>query len=215
MYGMNIEDVWSSLKHGEIVLIKYPSNATPYLELYNLVQWAKNKNYQVVVDDILDTLYVYKTHLTLAGFDLNLLNDVLVIKEGGRLDIENAVGRTGIKESAIQQSNYEKIARQIFEKSDKFIINIVLGLEKIFILTDTKREILNAINNILSQMGNRNKLTFYFINLSVIESLESGVLPLLEELTSTIIKIKKTGKEKRLLVIKSMSSTLDGLEIPL
>jgi len=32
------EDLWSSLKHEEIVLIKYSSNVTPYVELYNLAR---------------------------------------------------------------------------------------------------------------------------------------------------------------------------------
>ena len=182
---------------------------------YSLIQWARNKDYPVVIDDILDTLYIYKINIELADLDSSLLNDALVIKEGGRLEVGNVIGHITLKESAIQWREYEQIARPLFESSQKPIINIVLGIDKLFMLADSKREIITNINNLLSWIGNKKRIAFYFVNIDLINTTEFGVLPLLEELASTIIKIKKIGNETRAVITKSANEKLNNLEIRL
>lgn len=215
MYEANFEDLWNSLKRGETVLIEHPSDSMSCKGFYSLIQWARNKDYPVVIDDILDTLYIYKINIELADLDSSLLNDALVIKEGGRLEVGNVIGHITLKESAIQWREYEQIARPLFESSQKPIINIVLGIDKLFMLADSKREIITNINNLLSWIGNKKRIAFYFVNIDLINTTEFGVLPLLEELASTIIKIKKIGNETRAVITKSANEKLNNLEIRL
>lgn len=215
MHWKSSENLWDLLKPGETVLIEYSSRSTPFIVFYNLVQWAKNNDFEILIDDILDTLYVYKVQLGLAGIDLDLFNDVLVIKESGRVEVGMIVGRMGIRDSAIYWSEYNKIMEPIFERAKGLIINIVLGVEKLFVLADNKRDILNNINNILSWTGNTKRITFYFINTDLVNTLGVGVLPLLEELASTVINVDKNEGRVRLFITKSINDELDGQEITL
>lgn len=215
MHWKSSENLWNLLKPGETVLIEYSSRSTPFIVFYNLIQWAKNNDFEILIDDILDTLYVYKVQLGLAGIDLDLFNDVMVIKESGRVEVGMIVGRMGIRDSAIYWSEYNKIMEPIFERAKGLIINIVLGVEKLFVLADNKRDILNNINNILSWTGNTKRITFYFINTDLVNTLGVGVLPLLEELASTVINVDKNEGRVRLFITKSINDELDGQEITL
>lgn len=215
MHWKSSENLWNLLKPGETVLIEYSSRSTPFIVFYNLIQWAKNNDFEILIDDILDTLYVYKVQLGLAGIDLDLFNDVMVIKESGRVEVGMIVGRMGIRDSAIYWSEYNKIMEPILERAKGLIINIVLGVEKLFVLADNKRDILNNINNILSWTGNTKRITFYFINTDLVNTLGVGVLPLLEELASTVINVDKNEGRIRLFITKSINDELDGQEITL
>lgn len=215
MHWKSSEDLWNLLKPGETILIEYSARSTPFIVFYSLIQWAKNNDFEILIDDILDTLYAYKVQLSLAGIDLDLFSDVLVIKEGGRVEVGRIVGRMGLRDSAIYWSEYNKIMRPIFEKAKRLVINIILGIEKLFVLADSKREILNNINNILSWTGNTKRITFYFINTDLVNTLGIGVLPLLEELASTVINVDKNEGRVKLLITKSINNELDGLEINL
>jgi|Deesub1362B_J571_1020462.scaffolds.fasta_scaffold00143_10 hypothetical protein len=215
MHWKSSENLWNLLKPGETILIEYSARSTPFIVFYSLIQWAKNNDFEILIDDILDTLYAYKVQLSLAGIDLDLFSDLLVIKESGRVEVGRIVGRMGIRDSAIYWSEYNKIMRPIFERAKRLIINIILGIEKLFVLADSKREILNNINNILSWTGNTKRITFYFINTDLVNTLGIGVLPLLEELASTVINVDKDEGRVKLLITKSINNELDGLEINL
>lgn len=215
MHWKSSENLWNLLKPGETILIEYSARSTPFIVFYSLIQWAKNNDFEILIDDILDTLYAYKVQLSLAGIDLDLFSDVLVIKESGRVEVGRIVGRMGLRDSAIYWSEYNKIMRPIFERAKRLVINIILGIEKLFVLADSKREILNNINNILSWTGNTKRITFYFINTDLVNTLGIGVLPLLEELASTVINVDKNEGRVKLLITKSINNELDGLEINL
>ncbi|MBC7095873.1 DUF257 family protein [Thermococcus sp.] len=102
-------EILDHFKPGETVLVEYSSRVNPALLLHELVNWVKEKGYQVIVDDVLDTLYQYKVQLELAGEDTSILNDVKVVKFGGRLNVGNVVGRLHIKEPEIQEHEYRNI----------------------------------------------------------------------------------------------------------
>lgn len=103
------KNVWDDVKPGESVLIEHSSTGAPYLGLLHLINWAKEKGYQVVVDDVLDTLYLYKVQMKLAGFDASILDDVKAIKFGGRIKVGQVVGRLQIKEPVIREREYGQI----------------------------------------------------------------------------------------------------------
>ncbi|GAB6101485.1 hypothetical protein JCM16138_07080 [Thermococcus atlanticus] len=111
-----VRRIWESLRFGETVLIEHDSTTNPALGLYHLVRWAKDMKYSVLIDDVLDTLYLYKVHLKLAGFNTDILNEAEVIKEGGTLNVGYVVERIGINEAAIRRSNYERIFEPLLSR---------------------------------------------------------------------------------------------------
>lgn len=104
-----VRNVWDSIKPGETVLVEHSSLATPYVRLWQLISWAKEKGYQLLVDDVLDTLHLYKVQMRLAGLDTSILDDVKVIKLGGRLEVGQVVGRLHVKEPVIRETEYRRI----------------------------------------------------------------------------------------------------------
>jgi len=104
-----VRNVWDGVKPGETVLVEHSSTTTPYVGLCQLMNWARGKGYQVIVDDVLDTLYLYKTQMKLAGLNTSILNDVKVIKFGGRLEVGQVVGHLHIKEPVIREQEYGQI----------------------------------------------------------------------------------------------------------
>ncbi len=101
--------LWDALEPGETTLIEHDPTTSPALGLYHLLQWAKKRGYPVLIDDILDTLYLYRVHLKLAGLDTSLVDEARVIKEGGRLNVGRIMESIGIKEATVRRSNYERV----------------------------------------------------------------------------------------------------------
>jgi len=97
-----VRNVWDGVKLGETVLVEHSSTTAPYVGLWQLMNWAKE-------DDVLDTLYLYKTQMKLAGLNTSILNDVKVIKLGGRLNVGQVVGHLHIKEPVIREQEYRQI----------------------------------------------------------------------------------------------------------
>ncbi|WP_456395784.1 DUF257 family protein [Thermococcus sp.] len=203
--------IWDSLKLGETVLVEHDSATSPVLGFYHLLKWARERNYPVLVDDVLDTLYLYVTHMKLAGFDTNILNGVRVIKEGGTLNVGRVVARIGINEASVRRSNYERVFGSLLR--DRPVVNPVLGAEKLFMLTESAREMLTTLNVILSYTGDERRIAFFFINLDLINKTGTCILCLLEELATTVIRIVREGKCFRFSVVKSVNREIEGMEV--
>ena len=203
--------LWDSLKLGETVLVEYNSAISPVMGFYHLLKWARKRGYPVLVDDVLDTLYLYATHMKLAGFDTNLLNEVKVIKEGGTLNVGQVVARIGINEASIRRSNYESVFGSLLR--DRPVINPVLGAGKLFMLMESARELLTALNVILSYTGDERRIAFFFINLDLINGTCTCIPCLLEELATTVIRIVREGKYLKFSVIKSVNREIEGMEM--
>jgi hypothetical protein len=156
------------------------------------------------VDDVLDTLYVYKTHMELADIDTGILEDVKVIKTGGRLEVGNVIKRFRVSDimSLIQEfeANYEALLSEM-----EHAIVPVLGIERLFLLADSKIEVLALVNMLTRYAGSRRRTAFYFTNVDVLKNSVPYVVPLLEELATTVLQIHKKGEEIIPKVEKSIS----------
>ncbi|NJE12197.1 DUF257 family protein [Thermococcus sp. LS2] len=205
----DVGEIWNSLKFGETVLIEHDSHTSPALWVYYLIKWAKGKGYDVLVDDILDTLYVYRAHLKLAGLDTSILNDVKVIKLGGRLNVGQVVGHLHIKEPVIRESKYRALLDSLPRER---VINPVLGFEKLFLLVESEREVFELVNSISSFIEDDRRIAFYFINTDLLKKMPH-VLSLLEELASTVVRVTKHGRSFSLKVVKSVNDEIDGVEV--
>ncbi|ADT83828.1 DUF257 family protein [Thermococcus barophilus] len=203
--------IWDSLKFGETVLLEHSATTPTALGLCHLIKWAKGKEYDVLIDDILDSLYLYKMHMKLSGCGDEILDNVRVIKTGGRLEVGKVIERLSIKEPVIQEQEYRRVFGPLLEETK--VVNPVVGFEKLLLLTNSKREIITTLNNILSFVGDERRIAFYFINVDVLESITPRVLPLLEEIATTVVRITKDGRSFRFAVVKSINNEIDGMEI--
>lgn len=134
-----VRNVWDGVKLGEIVLIKHSSTGVPYVGLCQLMSWAKGKGYQVIVDDVLDTLYLYKTQMKLAGLNTSILNDVKVIKLGGRLEVGQVVGHLHIKEPVIREQEYGQIFEPLLGGGRVFLCDHVEKWELFLTLLNDRK----------------------------------------------------------------------------
>ncbi|ACS89585.1 DUF257 family protein [Thermococcus sibiricus] len=211
---IRVRDILDNIQLGETVLIEYSSKVAPILFFSELVDWAKEKGYSAVVDDILDTLYLYKVQLELVGANMSFLNDLKVIKFGGRFNVGQIFGRLHIERPEIREQKYKEFFGPLLEEG-KTVVNPVLGFEKIFLLQESKADILNLMNETLSFVGEKPRIALYFINSDVLESTAPEALPLFEELASTILKVDIEGKLYKFSVVKSVNNNLLGLEFTL
>jgi len=210
MCRANTKAIWDNLKPGETVLIEHSSRVEPTLLFHDLLKWANEKGYPVVIDDFLDTLYAYKIHMKLAGLDWKILDDVKVIKIGGSIHVGEVVKRMELKEPTIRVREYKSVSEFIMEEG-KTVINPVLGFEKLFLLAESARDILNRTYEVLFFIGEERRIAFYFLNINVLERARSA-LPLLEGLASTIIEVDTKGGFYKFSVVKSVNNKLLGLE---
>ncbi|ALM74978.1 DUF257 family protein [Thermococcus barophilus] len=161
--------IWDSIKFGETVLLEHSATTPTALGLCHLIKWAKGKEYDVLIDDILDSLYLYKMQMKLSGCGDEILDNVKVIKAGGRLEVGKVIERLSIKEPVIQEREYRRVFDPLLEETK--VVNPVVGFEKLLLLADSKREIITTLNNILSFVGDERRIAFYFINVDVLESI--------------------------------------------
>ena len=207
-----IRRIWDGLKFGETVLVEHGSTTNPALGFYHLLRWAKEKGYPVLIDDILDTLYLYRVHLKLAGLDTSLVEEARVIKEGGTLNVGQVVEQLGVKEPAIQNSNYERVFEPLLSGGGQ-IINPVLGIGKMLSLANSKREMLTTINSILSYTGDERRIALYFVNVDLTEKDAPYILPFLEEIATTVVRVNREGRGLKFSVIKSVNHDIEGIEV--
>lgn len=72
---MNVSTIIStledSLKKGELVIVERTDSKDQYLRAYHLLTWGIDKEYNVVVVDVLDTFHILKAKTRLAGIDID------------------------------------------------------------------------------------------------------------------------------------------------
>ena len=94
---------------GESVLIEYDSLVFPYKGFYHLLSWARENNYHLIIIDILDTLYLYKAQIALAGLDTGAIDSAEVIKIGGQLNVGKIIDRLPASDIPRLIKDFERI----------------------------------------------------------------------------------------------------------
>jgi len=166
----------------------------------------------VAIVDFLDTLYLYKAQLELAGEDTSFLNDVKVIKVGGRLNVGQVIERLRVKdEPIILAQEYTKILNSLVKEGEVAVV-LVLGIEKFAPILELEK-VLTGINALLSFVGDERRIMFYFINTDVLERAIPEVLPLLEDIGTTVVRINVVEKSYTFSVVKTINRKILGLKV--
>ncbi|MBP1911943.1 DUF257 family protein [Thermococcus stetteri] len=179
-----------------------------------MVRWAKEKGHRVVIVDILDTLYLYYQHIKLHGKEEKILNDVTVVKIGGRFKVGNVVGRINITGPTIGERAFSEIYQDLVK--DGNVVTIVLGLAKLMMLySDSRKDILNIVNIILSYIGDERSKGFHFINSDLMKEVSPYIIPLIAELMTTVVKVERANGINVLKIMKSLNPNIASFEVQL
>ncbi|MBP1912427.1 DUF257 family protein [Thermococcus stetteri] len=166
-----------------------------------------------ISEDILDTLYLHRVHLKLAGLDVSFLDEMAVIKEGGHQNIGKILKYIRpSKDYVIWFKEYSEAFNSVLKGGR--LIDVILGLEKLFLLSNF-REVMSIANTILTYTGDERRIALYFLNKDLIEGDKHFILPLVEEIATTVVRVSKTEEEFVMSVVKSMNRTLDGMIVTL
>ncbi|RLF82956.1 hypothetical protein DRN41_08260, partial [Thermococci archaeon] len=131
-----LERILDTVKWGETVLVEH-STYTPTSKLFHLIlNWAKERGYLILIDDILDTLNVYKQHMKIAGLETKVLDESKVIKIRGIQKTGNIVGYISRSDIPVLNKRYQEIFENYFNRER--VINCVLGYEKLLITSGSK-----------------------------------------------------------------------------
>ena len=93
------------------------------------------------------------------------------------------------------------------------IVNPALGIEKLFLIFNSRREILTTLNAILSYTGDERRIAFFFVNEELINRSNPWVLPCLEEIATTVVRVIRKEREFRFSIVKSINNEVEGVEI--
>ncbi len=206
-HKLKLEKFFESLKAGETVLIEHDSKSVPVHSFYSLTKCTGNM--RSLVDDFLDTLYIYKVHLELSGTDTSKFEDLQVIKIGGVKSVGKIVGKISSRGGVILRREYQMIYENAIDDGS-LVINPVLGIEKLLILGSSRLEVLETLAEISSRLGDRRRIAVYFVDKSVLKTGEFNPLSIMEFLSTTVVNVEKRGRVYTFEVLKSINPELDG-----
>ncbi|WP_225807777.1 MULTISPECIES: DUF257 family protein [Thermococcus] len=214
--------IWESIVPGESALVEYDSLTLPYKGFYYLLTWARKKGYDVMVIDILDTLSLYKTQISLAKLETEFFENLKVIKVGGRLNVGKVLARLPASDIPKLIKDFELTCTPYFSQNEtKQTIVVVLGLSRVFLLAESKFEALMLLDLLVKYGNSQKKTIFYFVNRDVLDDGSRYVMSLLEELATTVIRAVRAKDEEGtkpyvyVMVLKAINTEMEGFKLKL
>ncbi|WP_297091075.1 DUF257 family protein [Thermococcus sp.] len=205
-------EIADSLLPGETVLVKYTTSYIPEFLLKFFVDYSKRKEIPLLIDDNFDTLHSIAIRAEMMNLPLKL-DDVYVIKTGGKLDVGNVVAKVQFHpDPRVYLKNYEEAIQEALKEIPTPVINLVIGVENLFLIIRTPLDAYRLILAMQKFMGNRNRKAFYIVNETVMENLPIKVLQEFERIATTVIRLTPYHTGATLRVIKSINPNLIGRE---
>ena len=202
---------FSKIKPGEIVLIEYTPDSFYPIAFYVLATYSLKLGHPLLIDDILDTLHLYKTYLDFAGLDTDFLysKEVFVLKIGGHKEVGNVVSEIRLTdEFYIQYENYKAAFDSILRQRD-FFINIVLGFDRRMALLYPSYQRYLFLLTRTHYLGNKRRTAFYFVNRELLKKTPL-VLPIFEEISTSVVRLEKENNTTLVTFLKSPYPSLIG-----
>lgn len=203
-----------SVLPGETVLMEYTTSYIPEFLLRFFVDYTTEKNIPLVIDDDFDALYTILTNARRIGLTIDLDRDnVYVLKTGGKFDVGNVVTKIPFDpDSRVYLANYAEASSKVFEKVESPAINLVLGLEDLFLSMTNPLDAYQMILRMQKFVGNKKRKAFYVVNEEAMKNLPIKVLGELERISTTIVRLTPYHTGANLKVLKSVNPRLVGME---
>ena len=201
-----LELIFSNLKPGETVLIEYEPTSSPELLLHIISRYCEKNGIKTIIDDIGDTLVEFVTRLDIMDLPTDRIMKTDVIKIGGYRKAGTVVDRVEIDKYTLDFKYYGRIYERWYTRGN-VPFNPVLGMHKLFLVAENN-EAIRLVRNISSFVGNKTRIALYFINKQALERRNPEIIPLLEEVATSVFVWKKTCSGAMLRVIKSASEKI-------
>ncbi len=208
--GRGVGKVLDGFLPGESVLVEYEAYSSPEMLLALLQNYSLVRGRALVVDDVVDAFSEYLTRLRLMGFNVEPILRASVIKIGGSKRVGDVRGVLEVDKYRLDFKYYDVIYKNL--AFDDTVINPVLGIYKLFGLF-SRHELMRLVRNIASYVGRRSRIAFYFVNVDVVERLSPEMLPFLEEVSSSILRWGREGRNYRLDVLKACNENIIGTRV--
>jgi len=205
--GRGVGKILDNILPGETVLVEYEAYSSPELFLELLRAYSEQRGKVMLVDDVVDTFSEYITRLKLMGFDVDPMLSASVIKIGGSKEVGNVRGRLEVDKYWLDFKYYDLVYAKTV--SEEPALNPVLGIYKLFGLS-SEHELIRLIRNIASFVGRGSRIAYYFINTNVVDAAAPVMLPFLEEISSSILRWSREGRNYRLEVVKACEEEILG-----
>lgn len=72
---------------------------------------------------------------------------------------------------------------------------------------------MTTVNAVLAYTGDERRIAVYFINIDLLKGNNPYILPLLEEIATTVIKVTRENKSFKFSVVKSIRREIEGIEV--
>ncbi len=210
MEWKNVIEIVESILPGETVLVKYTTSYIPEFLLRFFIDYTGEKNIPLIIDDDFDTLYTILAHAKHINLTINLDRDnVHVLKTGGQFEVGNVVAKVPFDpDSRVYLANYAEASAKVYQRTQSPAINLVLGLEELFLSTTNPLDAYQTVLRIQKFVGNKKRKSFYIINEDVMKNLPIKVLGELERISTTVIRLIPYHTGADLKVLKSVNPHL-------
>ncbi|AJC71427.1 hypothetical protein X802_04035 [Thermococcus guaymasensis DSM 11113] len=207
-----MQNLWGSLKRGELVLVERTDAGDQYLAMHNIVTWGLRDKYNILIVDILDSLHLLTAKARLAGIETEVFTKVEVIKIGGRIPVGKVIKTIEeISEPVILTKKFRDVYEQVLESRSP-VLTIVLGLEKLLVASEFSSANVHALVKLMSKyVGDERRLTVHLVKTDIIGPERQSLTALLEDMATTVIRVSKKGKATEFHVIKSVTPNLEDM----
>lgn len=203
----SISRIMDSLKMGEIVVLIYEESLIPEFAFLFFVEYASREGMPIIVDDILDSLYVIKQHLEFLGIDTSFFENVTVVKVGGTNKVGNIYKHIPLE--GAYREKYRLAVEELYKERTN-ILNIVLGIENLFYLSTKPTDVFGVVSELISFLGEKSRIAIYMIDKNIAEIMHVNPLPFFERTASTVVYAEPHPRKAVIRIGKCSSLDLVG-----
>ena len=208
-------EMWRSIRPGETVLFERTGEGNIGMGVYHTLGWGRSEGFKIVIIDILDSYSTLVSKADLMGIDASLFTNVDVIKIGGSRREGRVIAHIEeILEPAILSKKFQETYKPIITDPNRKVLVVVVGLEKLFIVSDiSPRGVQLIVDQLAGYVGRPNRLGIYLLKRDILPPDREFVIRLLEDIATTVIRTSKAGRLTEFHIIKSLNRELEDVLI--
>jgi len=208
-------ELWESIQPGETVLFERIGEGNLAFGLYQIIEWAAEKGFRVIMVDVLDSYETMLSKMGLMGLDARKLSEIEVIKIGGLKKFGKVIGHIEeISEPMILSKKFKEVYEPIIADSSRKILAVAVGIEKLFAVSDISIGGVQVIvSHLAGYVGRPDRLGIYLVKRGILPKDREFLLNMLEDIATTVIKTEKRGHMTEFHIVKSVNRDLEGVLI--
>ena len=208
-------EMWRSIRPGETVLFERIGEGNIGTGVYHTLGWGQSEGFKIIIIDILDSYSTLVSKADLMGIDASLFTNVDVIKIGGSRREGNVIAHIEeISEPAILSKKFKETYKPIINDPNRKVLVVVVGLEKLFVVSDiSPRGVQLIVDQLAGYVGRPNRLGIYLLKRDILPPDREFVIRLLEDIATTVVRTEKKGRLTEFHIIKSLNRELEDVLI--